>query len=624
MLRGGFLMRVLKKYSEERVIPIPRQEVWDILSETNHLNCVLGMFKNEVEYAGIFPSKTGVYRKAFTKIIGNYNWKWKEYPYQWNKGNYYNILREYDNSPIKSLLTLIEVHDAILPDGSQGTRLIVGLHVLSANWIGDLIIPSAVDKSIKKLFNYTLEYLRLKSEGKIHAVPQLKKPFEINTIELDYLFEELNKTEANLAFIPLYRDHLMLQDDDEVMDMRPYHWADLWKKDREEILKFFLYCTKVGIFNLKWHLICPNCRVSKSTSDTLADISDQYHCDFCEVQYETSLDKYMELCFSVHPTIRKAYKAVFCIGGPAITPHIYLQAFIRTGNPVELRVPEGVNQFRIRVLQANHSVSIVKGNQLNPITKAVNLEYSSSGWSEEKCDFSEDQHSIVIHNQTENDIIVVFEKVDWDDVVVTAAKVSSMYEFRRMFSSEVLAPGHEVSIENLTILFSDLQGSTSFYENVGDAHAYGQVRKHFDFLENWILKTRGTIVKTIGDAVMAVFEKPEDGVKAALDIQTHITQFNSLMNDQENLPLVLKIGVHKGATIAVTANSRIDYFGRNVNIAARVQGLSKGNDVVISRSCMERPQVVQLLSEHKLIPHKFDAELRGIEDKQAVYQIKFN
>lgn len=614
-------MRVLKKYSEERIVPIPRQEVWDILSDTNHLNGVLGLFK--VEYAGIFPSQTGVYRKTFTKIIGNYNLKWKEYPFQWSKGNYYNNLREYDNGPMKSFLTLVEVQDAMLPDGSEGTRLILGAHVLSANWIGDLFIPSTVNKSIKKMFNYTLDYLRLKKEGKIHAVPQLKPSFEVNTLELDRLLEELKKTEANLEFVPLFREHLIQQGDDEVTDMRPYHWADLWQRDRGDILKFFLYCTKVGMFNLKWHLLCPNCRVSKSTSDTLAAISDQYHCDFCGVQYETSLDKYMELCFSVHPTIRKAYKAVFCIGGPAITPHIYLQAFIRTGSPVELIAPEGLAQFRIRVLQANLSVAFVKSDQVNPATKSTELEYTASGWSQEQCNYSQGQRSIVIHNQTENDIIVVFEKVDWDDVVVTAAKVSSMYEFRRMFSSEVLAPGHEVSIENLTIFFSDLQGSTSFYENVGDAYAYGQVRKHFDFLEGWILKNRGTVVKTIGDAVMAVFEKPEDGVKAALDIQTHITQFNSLMNEQENLALVIKIGVHQGATIAVTSNNRIDYFGRNVNIAARVQGLSKGNDVVISRSCMDRPQVVQLLSEHKLIAHEFDAELRGIEDKQSVYQIKF-
>ena len=65
---------------------------------------------------------------------------------------------------------------------------------------------------------------------------------------------------------------------------------------------------------------------------------------------------------------------------------------------------------------------------------------------------------------------------------MTAAKVTAMKEFRHMFSSEVLAPGNQVGVENIAFLFTDLLGSTVFYEEVGDAQAYGQVRRHFEFL----------------------------------------------------------------------------------------------------------------------------------------------
>lgn len=133
---------------------------------------------------------------------------------------------------------------------------------------------------------------------------------------------------------------------------------------------------------------------------------------------------------------------------------------------------------------------------------------------------------------------------------------------------------------------------------------------------------KGTIVKTIGDAVMAVFEKPEDGVKAALEIQQHIDTFNASRKDKHEEAIVIKIGIHHGSVIAVNSNNRIDYFGRNVNIAARVQGLNKGNDIVVSSSCMERAQVVDFLAAQKVTTHVFNAVLRGIEDKQSVYQIK--
>lgn len=228
----------------------------------------------------------------------------------------------------------------------------------------------------------------------------------------------------------------------------------------------------------------------------------------------------------------------------------------------------------------------------------------------------------MIHNQSDQDVVVVVERNNWDEITVTAAKVSTMHEFRRMFSTEILAPGHEVGIENLTFFFSDLLGSTTFYEEVGDAPAYGQVRKHFDYMEKWIHLNKGAIVKKIGDAVMAAFEKPEDGIKAALDIQQHIGEFNESLHADPTKPIVIKIGVHQGHAIAVNANDRLDYFGRNVNIAARVQGLSKGNDVVVSSNCMDDPEVTKLLAEMDVTINRYDAALRGIEQKYTVCQIQ--
>jgi adenylate cyclase len=137
-----------------------------------------------------------------------------------------------------------------------------------------------------------------------------------------------------------------------------------------------------------------------------------------------------------------------------------------------------------------------------------------------------------------------------------------------------------MGIENITFFFSDLLGSTIFYENVGDAPAYGQVRQHFDFMAKWIQLNRGTIVK--------------------------------------------KIGVHHGNAISVKSDDRMDYFGRNVNIAARVQGLSQGNDVVISSSCMARTGVTELLAAMHVTTTQLEATLRGIDHKQTVYRLQLS
>jgi class 3 adenylate cyclase len=180
-----------------------------------------------------------------------------------------------------------------------------------------------------------------------------------------------------------------------------------------------------------------------------------------------------------------------------------------------------------------------------------------------------------------------------------------------MFSSEVLAPGEQVGIDNIALLFSDLQGSTHFYEQVGDAFAYGQVRKHFDFMRYWIERSGGAIVKTIGDAVMAVFETPEQSLQAALGIQSHVGEFNARL--AEGQEIVVKIGLHHGPAIAVTSNDVLDYFGRTVNMAARIQSESAGGDIVLSEESMEREGVACLLASEGIKLTRESVRLKGFD-----------
>ena len=146
--------------------------------------------------------------------------------------------------------------------------------------------------------------------------------------------------------------------------------------------------------------------------------------------------------------------------------------------------------------------------------------------------------------------------------------------------------GEGLRVADMTYLFTDLKGSTPLYDTVGDVNAYFLVRQHFEILNKIVRARTGTIVKTIGDAVMAAFERPQDAVSACIEMVQELTRFNQTVSQ----PLILKVGIHKGRSIAVTLNDRIDYFGQDVNIAARVQGLADGNEVcVATRRLMEAP-----------------------------------
>jgi len=81
--------------------------------------------------------------------------------------------------------------------------------------------------------------------------------------------------------------------------------------------------------------------------------------------------------------------------------------------------------------------------------------------------------------------------------------------------------------------------------------------------------------------------------KSSHQIQQHVSEFN---RDYED-PIILKIGLYSGPAIAVNSNDWLDYFGRTVNIAARIQGESVGNDIVCSKGYLENEIIYSLLKQ---------------------------
>ena len=124
-----------------------------------------------------------------------------------------------------------------------------------------------------------------------------------------------------------------------------------------------------------------------------------------------------------------------------------------------------------------------------------------------------------LENETGRRTTFILERLAWSDQAATAAEVTALQIFRDLFASEALRPGEQISVGTLTVLFTDLRNSTQLYREIGDATAFGRVMNHFDVLKKVIAEEDGALVKTIGDAVMAVFRRPSSALKAMLSAQ---------------------------------------------------------------------------------------------------------
>ncbi len=200
--------------------------------------------------------------------------------------------------------------------------------------------------------------------------------------------------------------------------------------------------------------------------------------------------------------------------------------------------------------------------------------------------------------------------------------VPPLRDFRDLF--ENTSSPESAEVQEKTLFFSDLKNSSTFYEVAGDEPAYGLVKSHFKYLFAAIERNRGSIVKTIGDAVMAAFDAPYDALRASLEMQNGIVEFNRSVGKAQGDEgeIILKIGLHHGPVIAVCSGENVDYFGRTVNIAARLCSACLGRDIVASADVWEHPDAGHAAQGLQVEPSKpFQSNLKGIHGVFTMYRL---
>lgn len=128
----------------------------------------------------------------------------------------------------------------------------------------------------------------------------------------------------------------------------------------------------------------------------------------------------------------------------------------------------------------------------------------------------------------------------------------------------------------ITVMFTDLKGSTSIAEMQGDLASRALIKQHNDIVFPLIAKNQGILVKTMGDGTMSYFNKPQDSIRAAIEIQKGIDQFN--LEKKSKVPILIRIGIHTGQGIV----EEKDIFGDVVNVASRFEGQANPGEIYFS------------------------------------------
>jgi len=215
---------------------------------------------------------------------------------------------------------------------------------------------------------------------------------------------------------------------------------------------------------------------------------------------------------------------------------------------------------------------------------------------------------------------IKIERIEYQTTAATAHDLSTIPDFRRMFSKELLKRGTPLKVARAAILFTDLTGSTALYTKLGDAAAFRLVDDHFDLLRSVVGEGGGVVVKTMGDAVMAAYTDEATSLRGALDI---LEQFEEFRKKTENGSMThIKLGLYAGPSYVVTANGVLDYFGSTVNVASRLQHLAESGELIVEEA-MLASLPAELRSRCDVSP-PFEVRVKGIDHALRVVRVRLD
>lgn len=558
-------------------LPCTPEQLWPYIADTDRMDRAVGLppatfSRTERPEGG--ETVIGEYRR-----LGRVLARWIEYPFEWERPYRYSIQRDYETGPLSRF-----IGGATLEPVGTGTIVHLVSEMTPRSRLTGPLVHLAVGQPT--LHRAIAQYRTIAAyvAGTIaRPFPQhVAEPGSIDEARLERLLARLRATGAAEACVGRLAQLLRTAPDEEVVGLRPLELADRWQIDRSATLDCFLHAATVGLLELHWELLCPGCRGVKAMGRHLREVALDGTCPACHQHFVVDTDELIEARFYPTPAIRQTQVQCYCVGSPMTTPHRLAQITLAPGEQRAWRLTFPAGHYRLRSPQCPGLIELraeVVG------AEQATLYLLGSAMTLSQARLQAGAVTLTLMNQAPHRVTVTLDDAHWPQTGATPARLMTAPAFHSLFSAEALAGAARLAISRVSLVFTDLAGSTALYEQIGQARAYRLVTEHFELLQEAIAGQGGAVVKTIGDAVMAAFPDGSSALTGALAMQRALQRLEA--PPELSVEQMLKVGIHVGPTYLVTANERLDYFGTTVNLAARAQQAAHGGEIVVTRAVLD-------------------------------------
>lgn len=609
-----------------REFTAPRALVWALVSDTNRWDRVTGL--KPPRYTWVVEQGRRV-RRAEAREMG-FDIAWLEPPYRWVEGRMIEAERRFVKGPAQAGGFTVWLEDHSVP-GEKVVRTRVRARAwVRAPWLIAAVqrvkfaraLPRYLDAIGALLRDTPMDERAAGDEAEPAAVRarRLARGYANEIVTgtrtptdspvLRARLDALSQNPEAAGWTNRFEHLLNELADDDVAALRPFELARHWQTSRRETLYACLLATEAGLLDLRWQIICPTCRVPAAHVAALADLKNSSHCEACDIGYGIDFARHVEAVFAPNAAVRRVSPATYCASSPAFLPHVLAQVQVAAASRGEWPIELPAGSLHLRTLYSR----LVADLELDQTNRDVVVTLTAAGLRVNAVPCAQAQSRLIVENETNEPVVLLLERSGWSADIASGIVVAAFPGFMRLFATDAPAAGVELAVGEVALVFTDLTGSTALYERIGDAKAFALVEEHFRVMTQVVEAAGGSVVKTMGDAVMAGFPSLRDAVGASVGmVRAHDLAF-------PDGDLTVKIGVHAGPCLIVRANDRLDYFGTTVNVAARLQAQASPGEVVFSETMLRWPGVPEHV--RGLEQRTFMANLKGIAGEQSLIAVK--
>jgi hypothetical protein len=317
-----------------------RESLWRAVANTERLNRAIGLGR-----ITLLPNQNdSAARFVVDTVSGGFGMSYEERPSSSSKTSIFSVRRVVKKGLALSIENTFELATS---EQDAGTRVSVRIGVVPKYPILSPIFRLQIQRLVRRMQSEIARVDRELAAGN----PLAAFTAEPSPVDLDELERRAAALRSRLgpersSIVQRLVELVAKAPDPDVGRIRPFELAERWGLERRDVLTACLNGVLDGLFELSWELVCPSCRTSAERKPTLSDLGREGHCQLCDISFELELDRAVEAVFRPPRELRRFDEGPYCVGGPAVTPHVVSQAILPAAGTAILRAPMAPGRHR--------------------------------------------------------------------------------------------------------------------------------------------------------------------------------------------------------------------------------------------------------------------------------------